>query len=536
MKKLISVLMAIVIFSGLCVSVSAQENNDGYAYGSYEYGGELFFDSYIRIDNLNDVEKLVISISYNTDKLKSPVVDAPVYFNVEKEFAEGRITLTVTEGNGIFEEEYFFVNFVVLDENLQEDETGFTVSAKAEFRDGSVRELIIPVNVEIYLHLPILQPLWKEINITCDKQFFIIGEDVTFSIPVVHFPEAEKIKVVFMYNKEALALSKVIADESVSFVTEETEKGCQIIFDCDEQSDGGISVTFEVRAKKNPVFSVSAMMITENGENKGLYSNGYYPSSYVYEKSEIPEIVLSDRLELYLEGDTLYFPFTVTEKYFDGEISSTTGRYGADLAYRFAGACYTDRPVVNGETINANAGGTISDSIKICVLGDINCNGYVTAADARLALRHAAKIETVDGIKADAADVDRNGVINAADARMILRVGSKLDAFALPEKAVAKGEEFVISGLLNAGSGLYNWRCTVSDENAFVVSDTISPPEDVEINPGTPFEQTFTFKALKAGTYNVHFELIASHEKEPIDEFEFTVNVFNDITEVIIPL
>ncbi len=529
MKKFISVLVAIVIFSGLCVSVSAQENNDGYAYGSYEYGGELVFDSYIRIDNLNNVEKLVINVNYNTDKLKSPEVNVPVYFNIEKKYSEGKITLTVTECNGIFEEEYFFVNFVVLDENLQEDDTGFTVSAKAEFRDGTVRELIIPVNVEIYLHLPILQPLWKEINITCDKKFFIIGEDVTFSIPVVHFPEAEKIKVVFLYNKEALALSEIISDESVSFTTEETEKGCQIIWNCDEQSNGGISVTFEVRAKKNPVFSVSAMMITENGENKVLHNNGHYPSSYVYEKSEIPGIVLSDRLELYLKGDTLYFPFTVTEKYFDGEISSTTGRYGADLAYRFASAYYTDRPVVTGETINANAGGTISDSIKICVIGDINCNGYVTAADARLALRHAAKIETVEGIKADAADADRNGVINAADARMILRVGSKLDTYALPEKSVAKGEEFVISKLLNAGSGLYNWRCTVSDDNAFEITKSVTPPAPEDFKPGTPFEQTFTFKALRPGTYDVHFELIANHEDEPIDEFHFTVNVYLDV-------
>ncbi len=529
MKKIISLLTAIAIFAGLCVFVSAKESNDGYAYGSYEYGGELAFDSYIRIDNLSNVEKLVISVSYNTDKLQSPEVSAPVYFNVEKEHSEGKLTLIVTEGNGIFEEEYFRVNFVVLDENLQEDDTGFSVSAKAEFCDGTVRELIIPVNVEIYLHLPILSVPYKEINITCDKKFFILGENVIFTIPVVYFSEAEKTEVVFQYDKEALALSGIVSDEGISFLTEETENEYYIIWNCDEQVNGNINVTFEVKAKKNAAFSVGAKIIKEDGEYEVLQIKGHCPASNVYEKSEIPEIVLSDRLELYLDGDTLHLPFTVTEQFFDGQISSTAGRYGADLTYRFASAGYTDRPVVNGETITAHQGGIVSDTINICVVGDINCNGDVTAADARLALRCAAKIEIFDDVKICAADIDRNGVVNAADARKILRVSAKLEEFDKPEITISEGNTFVIDKLKNAGSGLYNWKCTVSDESAFEISDTIAPPEDVEINPGTPYNQTFTFKALKEGTYTVHFELVSYHYKdEPIEEFGFTV-VVDDI-------
>ena len=525
MKKIISLLTAIAIFSGLCVFVSAKENNDGYAYGSYEYGGELVFDSYIRIDNLNNVEKLVISVNYNKDKLQSPEVSAPVYFNVETECSAGKITLTVTEGNGIFEKEYFFVNFVVLDKNLQEDDAGFFVSAKAEFRDGTVRELIIPVNVEIYLHMPVMPSYYKEINITCDKKFFILGEKATFTIPVVYFSEAEKIEVVFRYDKSALTLSDIVSDEGVSFLTEEKEKEFHIIWNCDEQVNGNINVSFDVNVIKNAAFSVGAMMIKEDGEYEVLNGTGHYPASNIYEKSEIPEIVLSDRLELYLDGDTLYLPFTVTEQFFDGQISSTAGRYGADLTYRFASAGYTDRPVVNGETITALVGGTASDTINICVIGDINCNGDVTAADARLALRCSAKMEAFDGMKKCAADTDRNGVVNAADARKILRVAAKVDEFDKPLITTFEGDIFSIEKLKNAGSGLYNWICTVSDEEAFEITEKVTPPAEEDFKPGTPFEQAFTFKMLKTGTYDVHFELVTFRGDDVVDSFDFTVNV-----------
>ncbi len=65
--------------------------------------------------------------------------------------------------------------------------------------------------------------------------------------------------------------------------------------------------------------------------------------------------------------------------------------------------------------------------------GDVDNNGKVAAADARLALRAAVRLESFwnDTVsdKFKAADVDRNGKITAADARLILRVAVKLDIF-----------------------------------------------------------------------------------------------------------
>ncbi len=64
---------------------------------------------------------------------------------------------------------------------------------------------------------------------------------------------------------------------------------------------------------------------------------------------------------------------------------------------------------------------------KICVPEDVNCDAKVNAADARLALRAAAKLENLDTIQRYAADIDGKAGITAADARLILRKAAKLD-------------------------------------------------------------------------------------------------------------
>ena len=61
------------------------------------------------------------------------------------------------------------------------------------------------------------------------------------------------------------------------------------------------------------------------------------------------------------------------------------------------------------------------------MIGDVNNDGKITAADARLALRISAKIDTPTEYQAKAADWDGNGKITAMDARSILRKAAKLD-------------------------------------------------------------------------------------------------------------
>ncbi len=58
---------------------------------------------------------------------------------------------------------------------------------------------------------------------------------------------------------------------------------------------------------------------------------------------------------------------------------------------------------------------------------DVNLDGFVTAFDARLALRASARIDDLYGKQHYAADVNRDQMITAADARLILRKAAKLD-------------------------------------------------------------------------------------------------------------
>ncbi len=62
--------------------------------------------------------------------------------------------------------------------------------------------------------------------------------------------------------------------------------------------------------------------------------------------------------------------------------------------------------------------------------GDVDGDGKLTSADARLALRASVKLEKdiVEGTAAfDAADVTGDGVIKAEDARYILRASVRLE-------------------------------------------------------------------------------------------------------------
>lgn len=62
-------------------------------------------------------------------------------------------------------------------------------------------------------------------------------------------------------------------------------------------------------------------------------------------------------------------------------------------------------------------------------LGDVDGDGRVTASDARLVLRRAARLVTFTPEQDWLADVDGDGRVTAADARLVLRVAAKLDTF-----------------------------------------------------------------------------------------------------------
>ncbi len=60
-------------------------------------------------------------------------------------------------------------------------------------------------------------------------------------------------------------------------------------------------------------------------------------------------------------------------------------------------------------------------------LGDIDMNGKITAADARILLRYTAKLTDLTAAQKKLSDVNQDGKITAADARLVLRVSAKLE-------------------------------------------------------------------------------------------------------------
>ncbi|MBQ8209457.1 MAG: hypothetical protein IJZ35_02605 [Clostridia bacterium] len=89
--------------------------------------------------------------------------------------------------------------------------------------------------------------------------------------------------------------------------------------------------------------------------------------------------------------------------------------------------------LVSCALVNVNA--------KTLLRGDVDMNGEVTAADARLALRHSAQLSLLEGDSLIAADVDENGEVLANDARLILRVSAQLDAFDDPNIVVEESTD-----------------------------------------------------------------------------------------------
>ncbi|MBQ3537294.1 MAG: hypothetical protein IJA39_01835, partial [Clostridia bacterium] len=69
----------------------------------------------------------------------------------------------------------------------------------------------------------------------------------------------------------------------------------------------------------------------------------------------------------------------------------------------------------------------ILNEYMVIVLFDVDGNGKIQAADARLALRASVELENLSGVYKTAADTDGDGVIKAADARKILRTSVGLE-------------------------------------------------------------------------------------------------------------
>ncbi|MBQ8209834.1 MAG: dockerin type I repeat-containing protein [Clostridia bacterium] len=91
----------------------------------------------------------------------------------------------------------------------------------------------------------------------------------------------------------------------------------------------------------------------------------------------------------------------------------------------------------------------------LIMMGDVNCDGEITASDARTALRISADLEEQSDLDMLSIDTDANGEITAADARNILRKSASLSEFSAG---------FDGAGVANALKALRNGRYTIYAE------------------------------------------------------------------------
>lgn len=111
------------------------------------------------------------------------------------------------------------------------------------------------------------------------------------------------------------------------------------------------------------------------------------------------------------------------------EVINTQTTNSSEFTFRIPqGGYYTVSVTVTDadSTVKQASGGELSAD-ETALVGDANCDGKISAADARFALRCSAMLESPEEGLEYAADINNDGRITAADARKILRISAQLE-------------------------------------------------------------------------------------------------------------
>lgn len=387
--------------------------------------------------------------------------------------------------------------------------------------------------ISTFMSLSANAALRVDIFLDASGKYYIADEEIEFELKMYAdvLEEIEYTKIYIDCNKDVLHYVKNETTIAGECNVSETDKGYVIVFyPCNDESETneikGLPVvsiiTFSV-SEGNPDVNAYAIQkdIDKQEETETRFAN-LLPNNTVFSSDEVPHLIIQGELAIYRKGDTIYLPYSIKKNELKGKIRSTHKEYPVD--YKVIYHTETEY-ALTGDELSVSFDGRQGETVRICILGDADRNGIVNAADARKTLRYSAKLEPFPENFNKGCDLDNVAGASAGDARKILRIAAKIDTFDPPEFTIKQGEEFTISNLFNAGSGSYNWRCIVSDGKAFEVSDTFTPPEPEDSKPGTPYEQTFIFKALKKGEYTITFRLQFLSTDTYDEEFSFIINV-----------
>lgn len=111
------------------------------------------------------------------------------------------------------------------------------------------------------------------------------------------------------------------------------------------------------------------------------------------------------------------------------------------------------------------------------IWGDLDSDEKVTAHDARICLRAAAKLEELTSSQFFAADVFGTNYVNSMNARKILRVAANLDTFDSYTMTLSQGEGIVVKTPASDDPS-YQWVSYVSVANGFGNTTDIAGEEN----------------------------------------------------------
>ncbi len=115
---------------------------------------------------------------------------------------------------------------------------------------------------------------------------------------------------------------------------------------------------------------------------------------------------------------------TVSKSYIIAVSGKTSGITGSEFKSMFKN---TDLPIGDTLTIPTGLKFTYNNvEYTVIIKGDVNFDGKITAADARLILRIAAKLDSADEVTSYAADINSDTKVTAKEARSVLRFTARL--------------------------------------------------------------------------------------------------------------
>lgn len=156
------------------------------------------------------------------------------------------------------------------------------------------------------------------------------------------------------------------------------------------------------------------------------------------------------------------------------------------------------------------------DDVKIDYLpGEIDGDLYVRAADARLCLRAAAKLEELTSEQQKAADADCSGEVESSDARAILRASAKIEPITVTVN-IKVGQNLVV-GPLQGPTG-WDWWYSGYDLTKLDAKTISFSPATEAI--GAAADVFYSFSAIENGEYYLKFRQTTAWQEEPYRFFD----------------